>query len=294
MKILNFGSLNLDNVYSVDHILKPGETLSSSEIKTFPGGKGMNQSIALAKAGVHVYHAGQIGNDGDILIEECIKCNVDTEFIKKVDGKTGHAIIQVDKVGQNSILLYGGANSTISNEYIDFVLNKFTKGDMILLQNEINMLDYIVDTAYEKGMKIILNPSPYNDKLKGIDFKKVSMFLINEVEGEQMTGKTQTDEILRTIKEKYKGAQVVLTLGGNGAIYQSEDKCISQGVYKVETVDTTAAGDTFTGYVIASIVRGEPIEKGLEFAAKASAITVSRKGAAPSIPYRNEVENFIY
>ena len=148
MKVLNFGSLNLDYVYSVDHILLGGETQSSSGMNVFCGGKGLNQSIALAKAGVPVFHAGMIGEEGGSLREALDNSGVNTEFVRQIPGKSGHTIIQVDKNGQNSILLYSGANRMLTKEFVDEVLDHFEKGDILLLQNEINLLDYIIDQAY--------------------------------------------------------------------------------------------------------------------------------------------------
>lgn len=292
MKVLNFGSLNLDYTYAVDHMVAAGETLASAGMNIFCGGKGLNQSLALAKAGVPVYHAGQIGEDGDILLETCKNGGVNAEYIKKIQGKTGHAIIQVDKSGQNCILLYGGANRSITRAYVDEVLGHFESGDILLLQNEINELDYIIDGAFEKGMTIILNPSPYDSALESCDFHKISMFLMNEIEGGQVTGETEPDAILKKLKEMYPETKVVLTLGSDGSVYQYKEEQCRQGIYKVNVVDTTAAGDTFTGYFIASIIEGMPVAEGLALAAKASAIAVSREGATTSIPLREEVEKF--
>ena len=289
MKVLNFGSLNLDYVYQVESILIPGETQASRNRQTFCGGKGLNQSIALAKAEIPVYHAGMIGDGGEILLETCKENGVNTEFIRKITGPCGHTVIQVDKDGQNCILLYGGANRSITREFVDEVLSAFGKDDIILLQNEINELDYIVDRAYEKGMMIILNPSPYDDKLKACDMSKVSMFLVNEIEGYQITGEREPERILAAVKEKYPSAKIVLTLGGDGSVYQDETGIYHQGIFKVKAVDTTAAGDTFTGYFISSIIDGMPVKEGLEMAAKASAIAVSRPGATASIPMKREV-----
>ena len=289
MKVLNFGSLNLDYVYQVESILIPGETQASRNRQTFCGGKGLNQSIALAKAEIPVYHAGMIGDGGEILLETCKENGVNTEFIRKITGPCGHTVIQVDKDGQNCILLYGGANRSITREFVDEVLSAFGKDDIILLQNEINELDYIVDRAYEKGMMIILNPSPYDDKLKACDMSKVSMFLVNEIEGYQITGERKPERILAAVKEKYPSAKIVLTLGGDGSVYQDETGIYHQGIFKVKAVDTTAAGDTFTGYFISSIIDGMSVKEGLEMAAKASAIAVSRPGATASIPIKQEV-----
>lgn len=289
MKVLNFGSLNLDYVYQVESILIPGETQASRDRQIFCGGKGLNQSIALAKAGIPVYHAGMIGDGGDVLLETCKENGVNTEFIRKIAGSCGHTVIQVDKDGQNCILLYGGANRSITREFVDEVLSAFDKGDIILLQNEINELDYIINRAYEKGLMIILNPSPYDDKLKTCDMSKVSLFLVNEIEGYQITGEKEPERILAAVKEKYPSAKIVLTLGGDGSVYQDETGVYHQGIFKVKAVDTTAAGDTFTGYFISSIIDGAPVKEGLEMAAKASAIAVSRPGATASIPMKQEV-----
>ena len=291
MKVLNFGSLNLDYVYSVDHMVTPGETLASYGMNVFCGGKGLNQSIALAKAGVEVYHAGLIGEEGEILLKTCQEGGVDSRYIRKTTEKSGHTIIQVDKDGQNCILLYGGANQSITREYVDEVLSHFEKGDILLLQNEINLLDYIINQAYEKGMMIILNPSPYNEKLDSCDFKKISMLLLNEVEGAQVTGEKDEKKILVRLKELYPDMQVVLTLGKDGSVYQYKDQVYREGIFSVQAVDTTAAGDTFTGYFISSILEGMPVDEGLKLAAKASAIAVSREGATASIPVKAEVES---
>lgn len=293
MKVLNFGSLNLDYVYQVESILIPGETQASKDRKTFCGGKGLNQSIALAKAGIPVYHAGMIGEEGDILLETCRDNGVNTEFIRKIQGPSGHTVIQVDKDGQNCILLFGGANRSITREFVDQVLENFEKEDIILLQNEISELDYVIDRAYEKGMTIILNPSPYDKGLEKCDLSKVSLFLVNEIEGYQITGEKEPDKILSRIKEIYPDARVVLTLGGDGSVFQDRTGIYRQGIYKVKAVDTTAAGDTFTGYFISSLIDGLPVEEGLKLAAKASAIAVSRPGATASIPMKEEVLNTI-
>lgn len=291
MKVLNFGSLNLDYVYHMKSILIPGETQASHDRQIFCGGKGLNQSIALAKAGIPVYHAGMIGEEGDILLKTCRENGVNTEFIKKIDGPGGHTVIQVDENGQNCILLFGGANRSITREFADEVLASFGEGDMILLQNEINELDYIIDRAYERKMMIVLNPSPYDSALERCDLTKVSLFLVNEIEGCQITGEKDPDKILMKIRELYPAAKVVLTLGGSGSVYQDENGICRQGIYKVKAVDTTAAGDTFTGYFISSLIDGLPVPEGLKLAAKASAIAVSRPGATASIPLREEVLN---
>lgn len=289
MKILNIGSMNLDYVYNVDHIIMPGETESTDGRNIFLGGKGINQSIALAKAGADVYHAGMIGEDGSAFLDACKEYGVNGQFIKKIDTPTGHTVIQVDQNGQNSILLYGGANRQLTKEFVDEVLSHFEKGDILLLQNEINLLGYIVDRAYDTGLEIALNPSPYNEKMKEVDFTKVSIFLLNEVEGFQITGFEKAEEILGEMKHRFPKAKIVLTLGKKGAFYSDQEETYFQKSFPVKAVDTTAAGDTFTGYFLTGLTEGMQMEQVLEMSAKASSIAVTRPGAAGSIPMREEV-----
>ena len=289
MKVLNIGSMNLDLVYSVDHIVQPGETEASFALDTFLGGKGLNQSMALAKAGVEVYQGGMIGEDGQVFLDACAEYGVKADYIRTVPGKSGHAVIQRDKNAQNCILLYGGANQMLTEEYVDSVLANFEAGDILLLQNEVNQMPYIVEKAYEKGMQIALNPSPFNEKLSAVDMAKISIFLLNEVEGNQVTGLTDPDEIIAEMLRRFPKAKIVLTLGKDGAVYADAEQKHFQPIFKVQAVDTTAAGDTFTGYFLAGLLSGLPVPEILKMSAKASSIAVTRAGAVPSIPYRDEV-----
>ena len=289
MKVLNIGSMNLDLVYSVDHIVQPGETEASFALDTFLGGKGLNQSMALAKAGVEVYQGGMIGEDGQVFLDACAEYGVKADYIRTVPGKSGHAVIQRDKNAQNCILLYGGANQMLTEEYVDSVLANFEAGDILLLQNEVNQMPYIVEKAYGKGMQIALNPSPFNENLSPVDMAKISIFLLNEVEGNQVTGLTDPDEIIAEMLRRFPKAKIVLTLGKDGAVYADAEQKHFQPIFKVQAVDTTAAGDTFTGYFLAGLLSGLPVPEILKMSAKASSIAVTRAGAVPSIPYRDEV-----
>lgn len=293
MKILNFGSLNLDFVYGVDQFVRPGETKSSLSMETFCGGKGLNQSIAISKAGVEVYHAGAIGkSDGDILLDLLIENGVNTDYIMHYDDvPTGHAIIQVDRSGQNCILLYGGANQMITKDHVDRTLSNFTKGDILLLQNEINMMDYIIKEAYTKGLIIALNPSPMDEKILMLPLEYVDYFILNEVEGADISSAREEIDILEALINKYPNSKIVLTLGENGSIYKDSKVSIKQGIYNAPVADTTGAGDTFTGYFIGSIATGNNVSEALRLASLASAISVSRSGAASSIPDIDEVKN---
>ena len=291
MKILNFGSLNIDNVYSMDHFVRPGETTASLKMETFCGGKGLNQSVALAKAGAPVYHAGKVGADGQMLIDILGEYGVDTSLVAMTQGHTGHAIIQVDKKGQNCILLYGGANQEITTDYIDDVLAHFEKGDMLLLQNEINNIDYIIKKAAEKGMILAINPSPISDELVKMDLTPITYFILNEIEGNELTQETDPEKIAQKMRQIYPGCVVVLTLGKQGVMYYDGTNTYTHGIYDVPVVDTTAAGDTFTGFFLSTLMQGEDVPKALEYASVASSLAVSQKGAAPSIPTMEQVKN---
>lgn len=289
MKIINYGSLNIDYVYNVNHIVTPGETIDSLALGVYPGGKGLNQSLAMARAGASVYHAGLTGEDGSMLVKMLKKDGVECRYVRAISQNTGSAFIQVDATGQNSIVLNGGANRSNSKEWVNKVLSGFSEGDVLLLQNEINCIDYIIDTAYTKKMFIILNPSPMNKTIKKCDLHKVAMLIMNEKEGQQITGERDIDSILAAIKINYPDAKVALTLGESGAVYQDSVQTIRHGAYKVAAVDTTAAGDTFTGYFIAVMMEKRNIIDCLEISSKAAALAVMKKGAASSIPYLNEV-----
>lgn len=293
MKILNFGSCNIDIVYNVDHIVKPGETLSAGGVELFVGGKGLNQSVALANAGARVYHAGCVGNDGGMLKDFMASAGVDLKYLNTVDDKTGQAIIQVDKNGENAIFLYAGANHAVTEEYIDSVLSDFVKDDFLVLQNEINNIEYIVEKAFERGMKIFLNPAPLDTKVADIDLNKIHCIIANEIESSGYTKSSDPEAFAEFIKEKYPHLSAVVTLGKSGSIYMDKEAALSQSAYSADAVDTTAAGDTFVGYFIAEISRGSSPNAALKTASAASAITVSRKGAAPSIPKIEEVILFV-
>lgn len=298
MKILSFGSLNIDYVYSVPHFVKKGETLSAKELNVYTGGKGLNQSIALARAGVETYQAGAIGTDGMFLLEQLKEAGVKTDLVKILDDvRTGNAIIQNDDEGDNCIVLFGGANQAITKEQVDEVFKDFTNEDYLLIQNEINELSYIVEKAKEEGMKIILNPSPMNEKIMKLPLDQIDYFILNEIEAMQILKMDKPEEIdgkyiASLLHERFKDATIVLTLGSEGSVCISDDEYVEQSIYKVKAIDTMAAGDTYTGYFIAGILNGKTIKESMDIASKASAIAVTRQGAAPSIPVLEEVEEY--
>lgn len=290
MKLLDFGSLNIDHTYQLPHLVRPGETLASDSYLKSEGGKGFNQAVALAKAGQEVYLAGAIGQDGLFLRDYLQELGVHTEHLRVLDAPTGHAMIQLDTEGQNCIILFGGTNGMITEAMIDEVLADFGAGDYLLLQNEISHVDSIICAAHAKGMHIILNPSPMSPELLTWPLELVEWFILNEIEGADITGKTQPEEMLDELLRRYPACHVVLTLGERGSVYADATQRIDQGIVTAHTVDTTAAGDTFTGYFIHALLQGEAIQQALKTAACASAITVSRPGAGRSIPAAEEVQ----
>ena len=291
MKVINFGSLNYDYVYEVDHFVLPGETLSSLSYARGFGGKGLNQSIALKKAGLDVYHAGRVGADGQDFIDYLKSYDVKTDYlVKDMECACGHARIEVCK-GENRIVLYGGANQLIDERQVDETLKHFEKGDVLLLQNEISSMAYLIEKAHEKGMFIAFNTAPMNARVFSYPLSLIDLFIVNEVEGAGLA-EVESEEIadiISGLQKRYPDTRIVLTVGSKGSYYIYKDTVVHQDIYKVEAVDTTAAGDTFTGFFLASYLKDQDVKKALDLAAKASSITVTGKGAAASIPSMEEV-----
>ena len=293
MKILNFGSLNIDKVYRVSHFVRPGETISSEGYQCFPGGKGLNQSIAVARAGQKISHAGTVGEDGHFLVKLLQEAGVDTRYVRENGSITGHALIQVSDAGENCIILFQGSNYENEKEFMDEVLQGYGERDILMLQNEINGLEYLLERGKEKGLQILLNPSPMDETLKRMDLSGVSWLMLNEMEGCELTGETKPERIADLLLGRYPDMKIILTLGCEGSLYLDRNRMIRQPCFRVKTVDTTAAGDTFTGYYVAAMVEGKEPEEALRLAAAAAGLAVSRKGASVSIPRRAEVERVI-
>ncbi|WP_303960831.1 ribokinase [Succinatimonas hippei] len=293
--VLNFGSLNIDYVYGVEHFVSAGETLASTSREVFAGGKGLNQSIAFAKAGCSVFHAGAVGKfDGEILLDVLKGAGVDISNIQlREDVTSGHTVIQVDKNGQNCILLYGGANQSLQKDHIKQVLSKFTVGDLLMLQNEVNNLDYMMEEASVRGIQIAFNVSPFYPDLLNLPLHLCSYLLVNEVEAAgiaQCSPNEKPEKLLAELEKHLPDVNIVLTLGSRGSIYKAKGcEPIYQGIFKVHPVDTTASGDTYTGFLLGSLLQGKNAKEALKIAACAAAIAVTRKGAAPSIPSLQEV-----
>jgi len=267
----------------------PGETIKAHSRNIFAGGKGLNQSIAMARAGVEVYHAGCVGDERALLVRTLQVENIDTEHILSVCGDSGHTVIQVEKSGQNSIIFYAGANHKLTKCHIEKVINQFSRDDFIILQNEINHIGYIMEQAYIAGMKIVFNPSPYVDEIKNLPLRTVSYFVVNEIEGKKLFNAKTIEEIIPNALLLYPKSSFLVTLGEKGSMYYDNGTVYLQAAYKTDNVDTTAAGDTFLGYFIHGLTNGLSIKQTLDNAAVASAIAVSRHGAALSIPKMKEL-----
>lgn len=291
MKVLNFGSLNIDLTFKVPHMVREGETLSSTGLTRGAGGKGANQSAAIAKAGVKVYHAGKIGADGQFLIDQLRSYGVNTDLVTIWDGPSGQAIIQLDESGRNCIILLGGGNKAIEKEEIDRALSSFEKGDYLVLQNEINNIDYLMRRASEKGMHILFNPAPFDESVFALPLELVDIIVVNETEGQGLAGlqKGDFETILKALVTKYPASEIILTAGDKGSYYGCRDKLFHEPIIPVKAEDTTGAGDTFIGFFLASKLLGFAPEESLKHATKASSIAVSRKGAMVAIPFKDEV-----
>ncbi len=293
MRVLNFGSVNIDVVFGVDHIVRPGETLSSLHRKTHAGGKGANQSVALARAGVKVFHAGRIGADGRWLLEKLGNEGVDVKYLEVDHDATGQAMIQVDSRGQNSIVLYPGANRKISDVQVKYTLEHFGKGDTLLLQNEINRVDHLMRAGAQRGMTICFNPAPMDSQVLHYPLELVNILVLNQTEGAALSKRDAPADIMKQLHHQYPQAQIILTLGEQGVWFASAIEKHQVPAVKVRAIDTTAAGDTFIGYFLACRGQGMSVEASLRVACQASALCVSRPGATDSIPRKAEVKSFV-
>lgn len=291
MKVLNYGSLNIDMTFQVDHIVVPGETISATSLKKGAGGKGANQSAALGKAGVQVFHAGKIGHDGQFLLDKLTSYGVDVGLVRVTDDSSGQAIIQLDEQGQNAIVLLGGGNRLIAKKEIDETLMHFTQGDWLVLQNEINNNAYLMEQAYRKGMHICFNPAPYEETVKSLPLHLVDLLVVNEIEGQGLSGikSTHFEEVAKSLARQYNRAEIIVTVGAAGSYYANKDMVIHQSIVPTNVVDTTGAGDTFIGYFLAAKLRGCSPKESLNISAKASSIAISRPGAMDAIPMADEV-----
>lgn len=289
MNVVNFGSLNIDHVYAVDHFCRAGETIHTKSHTQNAGGKGLNQSIAVSRSGQKVHHAGLLGPEGTRLAELLSGSGVDLRYLKHTDVPQGHAVIQVQPDGQNCIFLYGGSNQAVTPQEIDEVLMQLNAGDYLLLQNEIANLTYLLRAAARRGLRVVLNASPISDELLNADLSGVDWLVVNEIECAAMAGCGDAQAGYETLKQRYPSLGILLTLGSEGSVSWKDGTEVRQCAYPVKAVDTTGAGDTFMGYFVGCLAQGMERQTAMQYASMASAISVTRPGAAASIPLMDEV-----
>ena len=289
VKILNFGSINIDHVYQVPHFVHAGETLASISLETGLGGKGANQSVALARAGAEVAHIGRLSSSDSWAIELMQESGVDTQSVSVVNEASGHAIIQVNAEGENSIVLHGGANQSFVIQDFETALTLHLNAEYLLLQNECNLIEEVVDLALERGLKIVLNPAPMSERIKQLPLHKFDTIIVNEGEAQALAGRNSSDGITKALVDLMPDSKVVLTLGSKGCVLLHNGATTEVAANSVEVVDTTAAGDTFVGYFLAGLVNNFAPLDALSQASQAAAIAVTRAGAISAIPYLSEL-----
>ncbi|WP_171097428.1 ribokinase [Ruegeria sp. HKCCD7255] len=284
MAIWNLGSINADMVYDVPHLPGAGETLAADGLSRFLGGKGANMSVAAARAGARVAHIGAVGPDGRWALDRLTEYGIDTLFIAEVEVPTGHAIIAVDKAGENNIILFQGANHAISNAQLGQALSVAEAGDVLVMQNETNAQLEAAKMGRDLGLTVCYAAAPFDADAVQAVLPMLDFLILNQVEADQLqaaTGLTVSDLPVE---------HVVVTLGSKGARYvQKDHEPVDFAAHKVQAVDTTGAGDTFTGYVLAGMDRGMPMEQAIQQANRAAALMVTRHGTADVIPDLKEV-----
>ncbi len=289
-RLVNLGSLCVDHVYGVPNITSAGETVASRSHAVFPGGKGLNQSLAAARAGAEVAHAGCIGSDGLWLREELLGAGVDVSLVREVETPSGHAVIQVNPRGENAIVIAGGANRVLTASDRDAAFARCGPGDWLLLQNEINDLEAVLAGARAAGCRVAFNVAPVDGREAAYDLGAVALLILNEVEAAALAGVPEPDPALDVLCRRYPSCDVVITLGRDGLRHGRRDARLRLDAFPADAVDETAAGDAFVGYLMAALLEGKPMREALVLGSAAGALAVTRAGAASSIPEREAVE----
>ena len=287
-KLVNLGSLCIDHVYQVPAFTGPGETVSSRSHEVFPGGKGLNQSIAAARAGVDVIHVGCVGEDGRWLRDALAAEGVDVSGLRVAEGSSGHAVIQVNEVGQNAIVVFGGTNRTLVEDDMRTAVERVASDDWLLLQNEINDIELVLRLADQRGCQVAFNVAPVDGREAGYDLSGVRLLIVNEIEAAALAGTGPAGDdwsgVVAALARRAPKAAIVLTLGSDGLVYADEAGLSALPAYAATAVDETAAGDAFIGFLMASLIRGESMRDALRMGSAAGALAVTRAGAASSLP----------
>ena len=294
-RLINLGSLCVDHVYRVANFASAGETLSSASHTVFAGGKGLNQSLAAARAGAQVHHFGCVGKDGQLLIDILREAGVDTGGIRSFsDEVSGHAVIQVNDAGENAIVIAGAANRLISDEDLDAVFSGLTTDDWLLLQNEINDLPKALARAADCPARVAFNVAPVDGREAGYDLSPVDLLIVNEIESRALVapavGAQDDSRVALALAASHPGMEVVLTAGASGLIHARNGEAQQITAFEVDPLDETAAGDAFIGYLLAALIAGKEMFESLVRASAAGALAVTVSGAASSIPQVREVE----
>jgi len=293
MTVFNIGSINIDHVYQVEHFVRPGETLTSNHYQKVLGGKGANQSIALAQANANVMHVGAIGEGDSDLLTQLQQHGVNTTHIAQTEQATGHAIIQVNQEAENAIVLFAGANHAITQAQIENMLANANADDWVLLQNETNFIDESMAQAKAHGLSVAFNPAPMDKVVVERVIDRIDLLIVNEVEAMDLFNVDTVELAQQQFAIQYPTLNVILTLGAQGVRYINQDGVVEVSAFSVDAVDTTAAGDTFIGFCLAGLIENLPIEQMLRRACAASAICVTKAGASVSIPSLAQVQQFL-
>ena len=270
--------------------------MSSLGVEQFPGGKGLNQSISASLAGTRVKHYGSVGPDGKLLLNALQEADVDISGISVSAHNSGQAFIQVDSEGRNAIVIEGGSNRKITKPLIEKALDDLEEGDWLLLQNEINDLDWIIDEGARRGARIALNLAPVDSRIESYPLAKLSLLIVNRVEAQSVAGREQIgDALARSVSALLPETVVLLTEGKEGSILIDpvSQSATKTGSFEIDVVDETAAGDAFVGYFMAGLVENKDLSTSLIEASAAGALAVSSNGAATSIPARQNVEELM-
>lgn len=287
MAVWNLGSINIDNVYRVPHLPARGETLAATEFTQGLGGKGANMSVAVARAAARVAHIGAVGPDGKWTVERLMEYGVDTRRIEVMQGHaTGHANIAVADDGENQIVLFSGSNRAITDDLIGSALAEASPGDIFLTQNETNAQSTAASIAKHMGLRVVYAAAPFDPAAVQDVLPFVDLLVLNEVEAQQLEA-----ELGKPV-HKLGVQDVVVTLGAEGCLWLTSGSAETHvPAIPVTPVDTTGAGDTFTGYLVAGLDRGMPMRQALDLATHAGALMVTRLGTADVIPDLKEIED---
>ena len=283
--IWNLGSINIDSFYQLPHLPGPGETLTAQGYSQGLGGKGANMSVACARAGARVAHIGAVGADGRWTVERLLEYGVDTPHIAQVDTPTGLANIWVDAAGENSIVLFVGANHCLTEQMLGAALTEATPGDTLLMQNETNGQAYAKTTARMLGLRVVYAAAPFDAKAVMEIADGIDLLVLNEVEAGQLRDATGSDLVDLGIRD------VIVTLGEKGCAWITAGETRTFAAYPADPVDTTGAGDTFTGYLAAALDRGLSMEEAIDLGLRAASLMVRRQGTADVIPDLKEIQD---